>query len=86
MSKRVTIKNLAEEVGLSVCTINKALSGKPRISHETRQRVLDAALRLGYQPNRIAQALARRSICIGVVYPEAWQAYYGSLRHGPSSR
>jgi len=79
---QVTIKQLAAEVGLSVCTVNKALTGKPRISEETRMRILDAAERLGYKPNLLAQALARRTLTIGVVYPEVWPDYYRKLVDG----
>jgi LacI family transcriptional regulator len=79
---RVTIKILAAKLGVSVCTINKALTGKPRISEQTRERVIKAARKLGYQPNRLAQALARNPIQFGIVYPDVWQTYYGQLIQG----
>jgi LacI family transcriptional regulator len=82
MANKVTIKTLAEELNLSVCTINKALNGKPRISPETRTRVLEAAERMGYRPNRLAQALVRPEHTIGVVYPDAWDSHYGLLIEG----
>lgn len=80
--KRVTITTLARELGLSVCTINKAMYGKPRISEETRRRVLAAAERLGYRPNRLARALSRNPFAVGVVYPGAWPSHFGVLVDG----
>ena len=74
---RTTIKDLARELGLSVCTINKALTGKKRISEETRRRVLEAAQRMDYRPNRLAQALVRRPVSIGIIYPENWPGFFG---------
>ncbi|MBU4211826.1 MAG: helix-turn-helix domain-containing protein, partial [Verrucomicrobia bacterium] len=53
---RITIKKLAEEIGLSVCTINKALNNKPRISPATRELVIKSAARFGYRPNTLAKA------------------------------
>lgn len=83
---RTTIKDLARELGLSICTINKALTGKKRISEETRQRVLEAAQRMDYRPNRLAQALVRRPVSIGIIYPENWPGFFEPLiegvRHG----
>jgi LacI family transcriptional regulator len=79
---RITITDLAKRLGVSVCTINKALTGKPRVGAETRDRILKAARRLGYQPNRLAQALARNAIRIGVVYPKSWPFYHGPLVTG----
>ena len=80
--KRVTITTVAKELGLSVCTVNKAMYGKPRISEATRQRVLEAAERLGYRPNRLARALSRNPFSVGVVYPDAWPSHYGLLVQG----
>jgi LacI family transcriptional regulator len=79
---RVTITDLANRLGVSVCTVNKALYGKPRVGAETRARVLKEARRLGYRPNRLAQALARNALRLGVVYPETWPAFYGPLVAG----
>jgi LacI family transcriptional regulator len=80
--KRITVKDIAKELGLSLGTINKALNDKPGISEKTRTNVLDAAERLGYKVNRVAQGLARNTIHIGIIMPEVWQEYYGYLKMG----
>ncbi|MCX6992583.1 MAG: substrate-binding domain-containing protein [Kiritimatiellaeota bacterium] len=79
---RITIKKLAEEIGLSVCTINKALNNKPRISPATRELVIKSAVRFGYRPNTLAKALARPVLSIGFVYPDVWPSHTGLLIRG----
>lgn len=80
--RRITVKDLANELGVSLGTINKALTGKPGVSEETRQHIMDTAKRMGYQVNRVAQSLARNPIKIGIIMPEAWPEYYGLLKSG----
>lgn len=66
--RRVTIVDLARDLDLSVASVSYALNGKPGVSDATRERVLDAAGRLGWQPNHAAKALqAKRSNVIGLV-------------------
>ena len=63
--RRVTIPDLARELGVSVGTVSNALNGTGRISDTTRERVLAAAARLGYRKNQTAAAL--RTGGIGIV-------------------
>jgi LacI family transcriptional regulator len=70
LRKRVTSKDVAEQVGVSRTTVSLVLNNVPgiQISPETRQKVLDAANELGYVPDATAQALAsRRAKAIGLV-------------------
>lgn len=53
------IARLAKELGISTGTVSRALNGKPDVSPETRDRVLDAAKRMGYAPNQAARTLAQ---------------------------
>ena len=57
----VTAKTIARELQLSQPTVSRILSGDPqhRVAAETRRRVLEAATRLGYQPNAVARSLRR---------------------------
>jgi len=62
--------------------MSKALHGKPPISEVTRERVLGAARKAGYTPNRLAQKLVRPVLKLGVIYPSAWPSHYELLMEG----
>lgn len=52
------ISKLASELGLSTGTVSRALNDVPGVHEKTRRRVLEAAQRLGYEPNQAARNLA----------------------------
>lgn len=69
--KRITIKELAERLGLSPSTVSRALAGDRNIRRETRERVSRLAGELGYRPNPVAVNLrSGRSNTVGVIVPE----------------
>lgn len=66
------LKDIANELGLSPATVSRALNGYPEVGERTRERVREAALRLGYAPNPIARRLVGgRSGLVGMVVPKA---------------
>lgn len=68
MPSRVTIAQVAEEVGVSAMTVSNVFNGKPGASDETRRRVMEVADRLGYAPNVAARSLkGGRTGLVGVV-------------------
>jgi len=68
VSKNVTIDQVAREAGVSIQTVSRVINNRYDVAAETRQRVQDAVIRLGYQPNAIARGLAsRRSRTLGLV-------------------
>ena len=72
--KRYTIKDIAEQSGVSLSTVSLVMNNNPRISEATRQRVLDTIERLGYQPNRMARGLAwQRSQTLAILLPQLRQ-------------
>ncbi len=71
MAKRITIKDVAEETGLSIAAVSYVLNDKEGVRPETREMVLDAVQRLGYVPNYTARGLAsHRSRLIGICSPQ----------------
>ena len=54
--KRVTLRVIAEETGVSLNTVSLALRGSPRLADKTKERVQRAAKELGYQPNPVLAA------------------------------
>jgi len=55
--RKVNIKDVAREAGVSPTTVSHALNARGQVDAETRLRVEKAALKLGYRPNRHAQRL-----------------------------
>ncbi|SEO77058.1 LacI family DNA-binding transcriptional regulator [Actinacidiphila rubida] len=65
---RVTLAEVAGVAGVSVGTASKALNGSGRMRPETRQRVLDAARRMDFQPNEAARSLlGGRTWTVGLI-------------------
>ena len=66
-ARRARLDDVAGEVGLSTATVSLVLRNIPGPSEATRQKVLAAAARLGYRPDRAASLLARhRAHLLGV--------------------
>jgi DNA-binding LacI/PurR family transcriptional regulator len=67
--RRPKLEDVAAEVGVSTASVSLVLRGAAGPSEATRHRVLEAAARLGYRPDRAASLLARRrSGLLGVVF------------------
>lgn len=79
---RTTIKDVAREAGVSLSTVNRALTGKSGISQELKQRILDTVERLDYKTNHVAGSLARNAIRIGIIIPMDWEDYYSDICDG----
>jgi LacI family transcriptional regulator len=78
IKKRVTIKQVAKEAGVSTQTVSRVINNRPDVAPETRRRVLQVIDRLGYRPSNIARSLIQgRSYTLGVVG-------YGLEYFGPS--
>ena len=85
-SSKITIYDIAKELGLSPSTVGHALNGTGRISKETGKRVALAAARMGYQPSLIAKSLSKnRTNTIGVVVPAIGNAAYSAMVNGIES-
>ena len=66
MKKRVTIKDVAAQAGVTYQTVSKVINGRAQVMPETEARILAASLALGYKPNHSARSLrAQRSQMIG---------------------
>jgi LacI family transcriptional regulator len=68
--RQTRLKELAGELGLSITTVSRALAGYSDVSAATRQRVAEAAERLGYVPSRVGRMLVSgRTDFVGMVLP-----------------
>lgn len=69
--KNITIDDIAKALNVSKTTVSRAISGKGRISEDTRARVLSYISKYDYRPNVIAKSLAEsKSYNIGFVMPK----------------
>ncbi|MBN1641849.1 MAG: LacI family DNA-binding transcriptional regulator [Anaerolineae bacterium] len=81
--RRVTIKDVAQEAGVSPQTVSRAINDKGEISPQTRGRILRIAERLGYRPNSVARSLAtRRTRNIGLVVPDVSNPFFAGTARG----
>lgn len=68
--KKITIADVAEYLGISKTTVSRAISGKGRVSEETRKRVQAYIDQMNYKPNVIAKGLAQsKTFNIAVMLP-----------------
>lgn len=80
---RITIHDLAKELGLSSSTVSRALQGNPRISEKTRKEVTELAAKWNYQPNNNASNLRKgRSNTIGVLVPRISRHFFSNAIAG----
>ena len=80
--KRASVKDIANELHISLSTVHKALTGKPGVSEARRAEVLALAKELGYVVNSAAQSLARRDITLAIIIPRSWQEFFSELKSG----
>ena len=79
----ITIHHLAKELKISASTVSRALNDNDRISEETRKRVHQKAIEMGYRPNVLAANLrSKRSMTIGVVVPRIDRYFFSSAISG----
>lgn len=84
MTRKVTIRDLAEAAGVSVTTVSQILNGKgERFSIETRQRVHQLQEDLGYVPDFNARNLIMKSAqTIGVLVPNLGNPFFSMFIRG----
>jgi LacI family transcriptional regulator len=81
---RATLHQVADLAGVSLKTASRALRGEPHLLPETRDRVVDAARRLGYRRNTAASLLAagRLSDSVGLITGDLTNPFYSALAEG----
>lgn len=81
MANKVTLKQIAQEVGLSPSSVSLVLNNRPcRISEENRKRIKEVASRNHYVPNQIARSLVmRESRTLGLIVPNIESRFFASL-------
>ncbi|MCR9138007.1 MAG: LacI family transcriptional regulator [Alphaproteobacteria bacterium] len=77
MSDRVTIKSIAQDLGISHMTVSRALTSHPNVSAETRKAVLTRAEELGYVKSAAAKAMRGDGTrIVGLLLPNLVNEFY----------
>lgn len=80
---RTSLKDLANELGVSIATVSRALRNSQEISKDMQLRVKELAKKLNYRPNPFAQSLRKDAPkIIGVVVPNLVTHYYAAVLDG----
>jgi len=83
MKRKVTLKQIAKELDVSVSTVSKALRNSKEISLDTRSKVQAFAKLYNYRPNNIALSLKnKRTKTIGVIIPEIVHHFFSKVISG----
>ena len=81
--KEITLKEIAETLGISITTVSKALKNYPDVSEKTRQSVIALAEKLNYSPNSFAVNLrTKESKTIGLIIPEVVHHFFSNVING----
>lgn len=83
MKRKVTLKQIAKELDVSISTVSKSLRNSPEISEDTRQKVQAFAKLYNYKPNNIALSLKnRKTKTIGIIIPEIVHHFFATVISG----
>lgn len=83
MSKRITIKQIAAALKVSISTVSKALNDSYEISDDTKKRIQDYAKLHKYKPNTLALSLQnKRTKTIGIIIPNILTYYFARVLRG----
>ncbi|HEY4412652.1 MAG TPA: LacI family DNA-binding transcriptional regulator [Gaiellaceae bacterium] len=80
---RVTIREVADEAGVSIATVSRVLNGRDDVAPETRELVSRIIQERGYIANRGARGLsAGRTGLVGLLVPLVFPAYFSAILSG----
>ncbi|GGD18936.1 LacI family DNA-binding transcriptional regulator [Flavobacterium orientale] len=83
MKPKVTLKQIAKDLGLSVSTVSKALSNSHEIGDATKTRVQEYAVLQKYKPNTMAKNLKnQRTNTIAVIIPNILNPFFAKVFSG----
>jgi LacI family transcriptional regulator len=78
-----TIKDIAQEAGVSYATVSRALNNKYGVKPATRKRIMALAQARGYTPNAIARGLVKKeTLSIGLIIPDISNPFFPQVARG----
>ena len=83
MMKRITMRDVAEQAGVSKATVSHVINDTRFVEDTTKARVNDAIRTLGYRPNVAARSLTtQRTRIIGLIVSDITNTFFGEIMHG----
>src|SRR5215472_15486948 len=83
MSRRVTLFDIADALGISTGTVHRALHDHPGVNAETKARVLQVSKDMGYQPNVAARLLSQsKQFRVSVNTLKGTTSFWDEVRSG----
>jgi LacI family transcriptional regulator len=83
MKMAASIKDVAKEAGVSIATVSRVLNDVDVVNEETKKKVKDAIVKLGYRPNIVARSLkTQRTRTVGILIPDISSQIYPEIVRG----
>lgn len=80
---KIRIKDLANALGISVGTVDRALKDRPEVSAATKEKVLKLARESGYRPDRLASVLStKKKLRVAVILPRGVTPFHREVKTG----
>ncbi|WP_409342495.1 LacI family DNA-binding transcriptional regulator [Paenibacillus sp. MBLB4367] len=85
--QKLTIKEVAQEAGVSTATISRVLNNSGYVNEDVKKHVLQVINKLNYKPNAIARSLKQeKSRSIGIVLPDMTNPYFMRMARSIQTR
>ncbi|MBX6354020.1 MAG: LacI family DNA-binding transcriptional regulator [Thermoflavifilum sp.] len=79
----MNIREIAKRANVSTATVSRVLNGHPRVSEETRQRVLRVIAEANYVPNGVARSMSHgKTSILGLVLPDITNPFFPGIARG----
>ena len=80
MKNEVTIKDIAQELGIHHTTVSRALKGSEKVKEDTRKLILEKVKELKYEPNFLAQSFRnKKTNIISVIVPDLKHHFFSKF-------
>ncbi|MFC5702675.1 LacI family DNA-binding transcriptional regulator [Cohnella faecalis] len=82
-SKRLTVKELARQIGVSVATLDRVLNNRGNVKPDTYRMVMEKIKEMNYTPNKSASFLSRKNeYVMAIVFPELPEYFWNQVERG----
>src|ERR671931_231532 len=83
MTLAVTMRQIAEQAGVSIGTVSHVINGTAKVREKLRLRVLDAIRELRYQPSQLARGLRKnRTSMLVMIMPDVINPFFPAVVRG----